>query len=397
MSESLGYAGIVLNLIGLTLLCFVRFRNRATRSRCPGPRRRRVSWLWPLRWYFRRVCGYELAAQSQSDIGFVRCPECGRRSRPAEWVGVQRRWRPLSFAASAFFAAFVCFTLPALRGGILAALPTPLLITGEWLLHAAQPKLCQDELEDRIYNGQVTGGVAEWCSQVLTRDLYDDDIKWNADRAEGLLDQLWPASEAALEETLEVGDRQARLIAAAILRRRTFWEPSDALLRASIEDLQDDTTAVDFRTYYNAFDAANFLCRHPDRIEPLIADALQSDDLQQRLAAAAIAGNAGYYRLAADAAPLLTRQLASDEIEGNAALAMNGLIRFGEYALPFLEPLFESKDEQARASALFIRERILNPDVPPKRLAHPPPRITIRVHDPSVLSVADGVHRLRLP
>ncbi|MGE3182850.1 MAG: hypothetical protein AB7N71_14560 [Phycisphaerae bacterium] len=290
------------------------------------------------------------------------------------------------------FAAIICIAIPARStGNLLASLPTPVLIGIEWTLGTGQPRVCRRELDARLYAGRIKGGVAEWYARVLVRDLFDDEIKGNADRAEWHLDQLWPDSHRALEATVVSDDRQARMIAASILRRHCFSDPSDGLLRACIEDLRHDLRNVNFLTLYNAQDAANYLDRYPDRIESMIADALESDDLQQRIAVAAIAGKAGFFRLAERAVPILTEQLRADNVSGNATMSAPGLIRFGIMALPYLHEACNSDDPQERSLALFIRDQIRHPHLSPLRLHNPPPRITPRTYDLGQLTVADSI------
>jgi hypothetical protein len=232
----------------------------------------------------------------------------------------------------------------------------------------------------------------------LAGDLRSDNARGNAERAEGLLCLLWPTSRDALEAALEDCDRQARMIAAAVLRKKCGRDASDQLLRACIEDLRDDGDAVPWWTSWNARTASEYLVQLPDRIEPLLSVAMRSGDWQQRFLAAAIAGHCGHTSLLPQAAPILIPQLRDNRISGDAKIAAPALFRFGPEVIPFLAPFFEDEDRQLRGSVRAIAAQLLSPDGAPRNDTDAMPRISQLTNDPlREIPIGEGIFDLGYP
>lgn len=349
-------------LLGGLALGFVAWvgRPRGARICCPGPPPGLFGRLHPRRWFLRCGCWYNLTGLPAAPTGARRCPECGTVSVPRRWMAEGRRWRPLSFAAVSVAAGVALVAAPWFWTGQWArSAPTIVLAAIERLPRAWQPSAARLELHARVDRGVAIGSVSTaLIVDTLIRDLANDGVRWNAARASGMLDSLWPASRGALEAALVRGDRQSRLIAASVLRDRCPDDPPDALLVACIEDLRDDPTPVDFWTSWNAISGAVYLARFPVRAEPLLRDALRSNDPQQQFLAAVIAGFARRAALMHAAAPILIAHLRDDDIEGNARLAAPALLRFGPAVIPLIQPYAADADGQLRSLAHEIVARL---------------------------------------
>lgn len=382
--EAFGWAALALWMAGMaaTAVGFYTW-PRGPRCRCQGGRHLLRVFVSPSQWLVRGRCWYILTGLPHDGDGQVRCPECGVRSRPARALrdGRRFRWNRLGVICLALGSAF--FAQPWISGGHwVKPIPTAVLAIIEDVPSQSARRQLRDETALRVYSGTVTGWSATVVADRLVRDLHQDGEKWNADRAAGLLGQLWPLSSEALEHAVASDDVQARVIAAGILRQKSMT-PSQALLRACMEDLRDDSSHVDwYLSLGNALSAAEYLVRWASDAEPLLAEAMRSDDRQQRLLAAAVAGYAARLRLVDQAAPILIDHLRDNSIRGDAKVAAPALYRFGSSVLAHLQPHTESDDPQLRAAALSIVERLTYPDRSRHRMQHPMPRITQSVDDP---------------
>lgn len=213
------------------------------------------------------------------------------------------------------------------------------------------------------------------------RELFDDDQRWNAERAMDLLVQLWPRSQAALEKAVASNDAQARLLAARLLRRLTS-SPSEALIKACVDDLRDDSDEVRYYlSFSNARAAADYLVNHGVMAEPYLAEAMRRGDRQQQILAAAVAGHAGLVALIDQAAPILIECLGDNGVRGDAKVAAPALYRFGPNIVPYLEQHLHQGDWQSTAIARAIIERITHPERRRHQLQHPLPHITDATRD----------------
>ena len=261
-------------------------------------------------------------------------------------------------------------------------MPTPILVVVERIDAGRGVKDVRHEVDQRVAKGKVTGWSASVLAEALADDLISDEVRWNAARAEDLLQTLWPASQDALQSALVNGDTQARILAARILRRLCA-KPSDDLLWACVQDLQNDTQGI--RWYIaldNAWPAARYLVDWGERSEPFIKPALSSEDGQQRLFAAAVAGFAGMEKLLDLSAPILIEHLRDNSVSGDAKLAAPALYSFGPAAIPYPQEQTNSDDTQLQAIVRAIIERLTYPQRPLDKLEDPMPRITQTTHDP---------------
>ena len=320
------------------------------------------------------------------------CPECGVRSSPAHRMRDGRRMRWNRLGAFCLLVGIALFACPWISSGNwVRPIPTAVLAVIEDSPSAAARVQLRAETWRRINDGTVTGWSATVLAARLANDLHHDGERWNAYRAARLLEQLWPQSNMALERMLGSGDAQARLIAADILRRKSIT-PSQALLRACINDLRNDSSEV---TWYlsqgNARSAAAYLVRWAQDAEPLLADAIRSDDRQQRLLAAAVAGHACRLSLIDQAAPVLIEHLRDNSMSGDAKVAAPALYRFGRAVLPHVQPYEDTHDPQLRAIVRSIIERLTHPERSLQHMNHPMPRITEAVADPlTQLSISES-------
>ena len=297
----------------------------------------------------------------------------------------------LLLAGSAFVVPWI------LDGTWVGAMPTPILVVVERIDAGRGVKDVRHEVDQRVAKGKVTGWSASILASALAEDLISDEVRWNAERAEDLLQTLWPDSRSALETALHSGDMQAQLLAARLLRK-LCGDPSDSLLSACVQDLRDDSSSSIgwYLTRHNAAEASEYLVRWAPRAEPMLAEALYSDDRQQRLLAAAVAGYAGLTDLIAVAAPILIEHLRDNSIPDDAKVAAPALFRFGPEVLPYLREHVDSDDRQLRPIARAIVERLEYPDRPLHRLENPMPWISVRTNDPlQHLQLGDSAAGLR--
>lgn len=391
-------AAITLSAAAVLVRQVVRWRRRRPRMLCPG---RRTRW-WPLnptRWFLRFGCRYDLAGLPTDASGLTICPECGRRALARQRVaaGATVRVGPLAAAVLALSAAMVAVHAHR-SGGLPGRVPTLALLALEHAPHRINPEPLRDELSDRVWAGELGPRYAAALSRALASHLPNDGVRGNADRAQGLLWTLWPSSQPALESAVASRDVQARIIAAGILQGRSA-PPSDALLRASVENLRLRPEDLDwFIGRGRVSRAAEYLMAHANLAAPLVAEALLSDDPQQRLVAAGIAGFAGLERLLPLAAPILIEHLGDNDVEGDAKIAAPALFRFGPAAIPFLEPYCGDEDQQRRGLARAIVESIRHPQRPVHQMESPPPRISSLGNDPiRGLTLSPGVSDLSWP
>lgn len=385
MDEIFGWSSLILSLFSAGLLLWsIRTWPRGERCYCRGPRSGALGLFVPLRWFIRGRCWYDLRAQVGSPEGIVRCPECGSEQTSARMLRGGRRIRWWLVTVCVFLLAIGAFSTPWVRSGRWTnAVPTLALVVTAPLDAEPADNLLRAELDERIFAGKVSGLAAEIASDRLLTDLLDDDRRWNATFAARALEQMWPDSREALELAVAAEDRQSRLFAASILRRLSE-APSDALLDATILDLSDsgDEGLRWYLTLGNAQQAAAYLVIWAHEAEPKLADAMHSDDWQQRLLAAAVAGNARLTGLMEQAVPILIEHSRDNAIPSDAKVAAPALFRFGPGVIPRLRPYTTDEDDQLRGIVLAIIERLEHPERPLDQLEHPLPRITGLTHDP---------------
>lgn len=382
INELLGWTLIVVGCVSAVIaLAAIYTWPRGDRCRCPGPRlpwRKRAS---VLRWLWRGRCWYNLTGHCGGN--HLICPECGsdmacrRLLRDGRRLGLGRLGAILCLVAMA--AGSICWV----RGGSwTAAVPTlPLVALSNTDLGSHRTSL-RGEAAQRLADGRVTGLAARILAQAIIEDLRHDGRRWNAHHAIDFLNTLWPHSQPALEAELGIGDGQSRPVAADILRALSP-QPSDALLAATVADLRDDGGEPGwYLRQRNARRAASYLLSWPDHAEPFVREALGSEDPQQRMLAAAVAGFCRHIDSMDQAVPILISHLRDNSVYGDAKIAAPALYRFGRAALPLLVTYADDDDLQAASAVRHIIERIEHPQRSWSECEHRMPRITNRTHDP---------------
>jgi hypothetical protein len=289
------------------------------------------------------------------------------------------------------------FALPWIKGGTWTRpIPTAALALLERSSNPQSARAARDEIERRVNDGAVKGWSAGVLAAKLVRDLHNDHQHWNADRAENLLRSLWPNSQDALEQALQSDDVQTRILAARLLRALSPT-PSESLLRACVEDLRNDSEKTSwYLTMGNAREAAEYFVIWGRSAAPHLEQAMHSNDQQQRLLAAAVAGHAHLTVLLEQAAPILINHLCDNTFRGDARVAAPALFMFGDAAIPFLQEHINSSDRQLAPMARSLIERIEHPDRSIHALHNPMPRITETILDPlAQYSIADTMCDLR--
>ncbi len=199
-------------------------------------------------------------------------------------------------------------------------------------------------------------------ARVLQHDLRDDDTRNNADRGLMLLEALGDTGVNALRRALDSDDWQARQLAAAALR--AAWRngpstclPDRRLIRVSVEALRDDVhlgANACWTLHGNAQDSFSFLLAVGRPAIPWLLHAIESDDPQQRVLAAALAAATGDRYSRDRAAPVLVAHLANNQVDRDARTSADALLRMGGLAIPHLTKAVDSADEQQRELARLI-------------------------------------------
>lgn len=161
----------------------------------------------------------------------------------------------------------------------------------------------------------------------------------------GILAGLGEDAAPALEGALRSPDRQERQLAASLLRDIPGPEPSDDLLRVTVEGLEDDELPLEpvnggaditDTCLFNARDGVAYLLQHAGQAEPFLAAAIAGSDPQARSLAARIAGYSGLQRLVPIAIPVLIEDLDWSD-DGCARAKLDAAIfGFGAAAIPQL-------------------------------------------------------------
>ena len=366
----------------ILLLAAALLRLRAPRGPlCRGHRPRGWRLLSTNAWF--RDCGYDLTRLPVGEIGVVRCPECAACT-PAAAIALPKRRRPplarLSIAVIVLSA--IAHTAYWVRSGDWTRhLSDSALIRARQWLGDRTPSMVRFELLNRINASPPTLSAADLQDAVplVIDELRDDDITGNAEDAVTALEgPLWAYSNRALYETLASTDWQQRQIVANIIVRRSD-PPSPDLLRVLVEALRDDTLPsgcglrYSYNRVYNAEAAVGYLTVNAADAEPLLAEALDSPDWQQRFLAAVILGAGRRFDLADRAVPILIEHLDRNAIAEDAKGAVVGLVGFAAAALPDLDAAATDPDPQRSALARVVRRRILANEMQRSR-ASPLPR-----------------------
>lgn len=211
----------------------------------------------------------------------------------------------------------------------------------------------------------------------LVDNLCIDETRNNAKIARRLLGSHSsnPTVLSGLLHGLDGGDYQQRQLCARLLLPRVqsgFLEATPRFNEVLVESLQaprrrraresvaDPSDPVWISNAPR--DALDHFLRHAPRdgTRQLVA-ALNSRDRQQRFLAAYVLGARGQTEHAAQVAPILLPNLATDRVSSNAMMAAYALCQLGEAAIPHLEPLMGDPDPQRQSAAWLILGDILDP------------------------------------
>lgn len=349
------WVGLIAAGLGVVVLGWVR-RPRGERRLCPRRIGSRAVLVLPAAWVWPRRCGFDLTGLAEGS----RCPECGGTTRALRRLRGRPGYRPVVLGLLLVVTGGTLRASVRLAGGDLAPyLPSLVLVSFEGdgaPLERKERQAFEDELQERVWNGSVTGYAAELLVDRLVDDLGSDKERWNAMRATGMLGQLYPASRAALEGALGSGDPQARHLAWEVLRDRCPGDPSEALLIESVRQLGDDSGSG--VTWYlrrgNQIRAAEYLVGHARAVERLLVEALEDDDPQRNVLAASVLAEAGLGGASPEVARVLVEHLGDNTLGGDGCLAARALYVIGMDALPALDTAWTDPDPQRRAWARAI-------------------------------------------
>jgi hypothetical protein len=334
---------------------------------CPGLRRGPARFLAFHRLLIRTGCFYDLAGLPTD--GPITCPECGRQIVSlAEALRNTRRVRILP-AGLALLMVAACTGQYLFSWRWLPHAPDMALVAAEALPARYRIESLRRELDRRFYRNQVGQRSRRALMPLLVRDLRDDDVRWNADRAISYLTRSRADPVPHLRKALRSNDWQQRQLAAHILRQVDDYAPCDDLLRVTVEGLRDDnlphTSAANSSRrgvcvwVNNAHEGIEYLVKHPQISRPYLAVALQSDDLQQRYYAAVIAARTRDLSLIDPAAEILIQVLAHWGARYGPAEALTA---YGPAILPKLVPVLESSDArkawQARRILMSMQDEL---------------------------------------
>lgn len=241
--------------------------------------------------------------------------------------------------------------------------PTAVLV----LLERPGPSLdhrSERELFDRLERGEVRGWARDRLIRAARDELEAPTLLWNgADdyparrRARGILSITWPDSREAFESLLDSPRWEAACIACDTLWDERPDRPSDALLRATVNQLSDDHSEPG--RYYRGGNARRAVARllpHLERVLPQLEAALDSQDPQQRLLAALIIASEHAGSRQHDAHAILVDGLRSNDTRGDAMAAASGLVLAGRAAGDALDRGRRSNDPQQAAWCAAIAD-----------------------------------------
>lgn len=252
----------------------------------------------------------------------------------------------------------------------------------------------------------------------LVDQLRDDDVRHNLTRALPVLLSHPDLSPDFLYAQLTHEDWQVRQVMCEIIWSRAFPPPArrayhawlerhlsdpaaapaklnpdypitQTLVRVTIEGLAHDTTPYDTARrrglcYNNALLGLRVLPVVAHDFAPMLSQAMDSDDPQQRILAAAILGYAGIGADAERAAQILLPHLRDNDMYEDAKFCAPALAGFGHALLPHLSEALPAADHQQRELILLLIRDIKDPpSTERQRRANARyNRITTAVHDP---------------
>lgn len=235
---------------------------------------------------------------------------------------------------------------------------------------AAGPRLVGGGLSATGEAGEFAGWLVPGMApeyllemRLLLTELRDDDIRGNAQEAMYEFMEEGATAFPVLEQALLSEDYQTRQFAAQILAGHgwtdTGYVPSPRFLAVLIEGMQDDAypyeTRADGGWVYsgvrNASGAYEWFLKHPEQIEraePLLLQAIERGDGQQRFLAAVLLAEATRTAQAERIVKVLVPHLADNLLLSDGKVAASALGRLGPVAWPYLQAYRQSGDTQQR-------------------------------------------------
>lgn len=207
-------------------------------------------------------------------------------------------------------------------------------------------------------------------------DLRHDSTPWNATHAMSFLRAHAESARSILEAALRSDDHQQRQAAASVLQGIKGYRPTPRMLAVTVEGLRDDVLPSGRRpgeergttTYiFNATQGVHWFLRRPARIraaEPLLVEALRSDDLQQRFLAAYLLGRGGCAGAFNDVIRVLAPHLGDNHIREDANMAAAGLYGLGPAVVPDLRARLPRADAQEGLLLRLIIHHLAGADDP---------------------------------
>ncbi len=228
-------------------------------------------------------------------------------------------------------------------GRWIARLPNVALVATKRLAGSHTPPRIESEIQMRLIDRRLVPTPAfspspaplDWTTRTLidawVQDLASDAQDRNAMQAAWQLRSIGLSSIPALRKALDSPDWQQRQLAAYVLRELRD-DPSEALLRVSVEALQDDALPYGQghnTCFSNANQSTQYLIEFARLAEPMLAEAMKSSDTQQRWLSACIAGLAHREALADRAVPILFDHIGDNHIAFDAKHCLAALCHFG--------------------------------------------------------------------
>ena len=197
----------------------------------------------------------------------------------------------------------------------------------------------------------------------LVEELRDDDVRWNATAALGLLERRIrrePATRAevlaAVEPYLDAGDAQLSTLATALALRIQRLEreagqarrPSPRLLERALQWLVKLPRVESEMGLPSRYDLIVFAMEHVERLEPRLLQVLEHPAGRDPFDCAFVLGATGRRQHLELVAPVLLPHLRDNRIENDAVMAMEALQGLGPGVIPHLEAALSTADFQQR-------------------------------------------------
>jgi hypothetical protein len=224
--------------------------------------------------------------------------------------------------------------------------PNWALVSIERVMGSGSPWGLRREVRRRLESAALSPAQRASLRVRLVRDLRSDRHRFNSMRAMDMLHVMGAEAEPALIEALASDDHQQRQLAAALLRRYRE-QPSDTLVRVTVEGLADDGISGWNAQLANFKWSVEWLIGHAANAKPYLFEALRSEDAQARLGAALVLGFGGVKDEADAVVEAMLPHIEENDVSGDALIAITSMFRMGEGAVPALE----------RASASDTNER----------------------------------------